>query len=378
MKPRVLIFIDWFAPGFKAGGPTTSNVNIVDHLSRWFDFYVITSDTDYHAVVQYPDIKPDCWLDRGNCHVWYCSKRGTNPKGFRQAIEEARCDVWYINGIYSHNFSIIPLLLARNLKPIKLIVSPRGMLSPQTFTVKPFRKRLFLLGMRMFGLYSGVLFHGTNDFECECVRRRIYRRAGCFAIENLPRRLDHPFSPSTKSPGIIRLVSFARISPEKNTLYALEALQLCKADVRYHIYGQVNSEQYWQRCRQMIDSLPENVKVEYKGTVNPAEMSSLYMDYDALYLPTTGENFGHAILESFMNSRPVIISDTTPWRSLEDKNIGFDLSLVSPEKFASTIDSLAQASLDCFLGLCQSSYNFAKKICNNTDTISKYKELFSL
>ena len=25
---KVLIFIDWFAPGYKAGGPITSNVNM--------------------------------------------------------------------------------------------------------------------------------------------------------------------------------------------------------------------------------------------------------------------------------------------------------------------------------------------------------------
>lgn len=40
---KVLIFIDWFAPGYKAGGPITSNVNIVEHLSDKLDFYVITS-----------------------------------------------------------------------------------------------------------------------------------------------------------------------------------------------------------------------------------------------------------------------------------------------------------------------------------------------
>lgn len=35
---KVLIFIDWFAPGYKAGGPITSNVNIVEHLSDKLDF----------------------------------------------------------------------------------------------------------------------------------------------------------------------------------------------------------------------------------------------------------------------------------------------------------------------------------------------------
>lgn len=54
---KVLIFIDWFAPGYKAGGPITSNVNIVEHLSDKLDFYVITSSFDYHATAPYKNIQ---------------------------------------------------------------------------------------------------------------------------------------------------------------------------------------------------------------------------------------------------------------------------------------------------------------------------------
>ena len=53
---KVLIFIDWFAPGYKAGGPITSNVNIVEHLSDKLDFYVITSSFDYHATAPYKNL----------------------------------------------------------------------------------------------------------------------------------------------------------------------------------------------------------------------------------------------------------------------------------------------------------------------------------
>ena len=37
-KPRVLVFIDWYAPGYKAGGPVRSLVNLVDHLRDRIDF----------------------------------------------------------------------------------------------------------------------------------------------------------------------------------------------------------------------------------------------------------------------------------------------------------------------------------------------------
>ena len=67
---------------------------------------------------------------------------------------------------------------------------------------------------------------------------------------------------------------------------------------------------------------------------------SLYQNYDVMYLPTQGENFGHAILESFMNSRPVIISNKTPWLNLEKENVGWDLSL-DERNFSTIIDKAA-------------------------------------
>ena len=38
----------------------------------------------------------------------------------------------------------------------------------------------------------------------------------------------------------------------------------------------------------------------------------MFQEYDLLFLPTKGENFGHVILESMSAGTPVLISDTTP------------------------------------------------------------------
>lgn len=107
-------------------------------------------------------------------------------------------------------------------------------------------------------------------------------------------------------------------------------------------------------------------------------LGEIYKQYDALYLPTTGENFGHAILESFMNSRPVIISDRTPWQNLTAKNIGYDIPLDRQEDFAITIDQLADAPAEKFNEMCLDSYNFAKHICENHEVIAKYQSMFSI
>ena len=377
MKPRVLIFIDWFSPGYKAGGPTTSNVNIIDHLSDKFDFWVITSDTDYHASIPYPDVKSDCWIDRSNCHVWYFSYANLSLANLCKAAKAAMSDVWYINGIYSRFFSIYPLIAAKRLKPSKTIVSARGMLSPHSFAIKGLQKKLFLNLAYLTGLYKNVIFHGTNEEECIHVKDVISKTTVCYAIENLPRKIKNDYAKPLKEDGKIRLVSFARISPEKNTLYAIKILKDCKSNVTYDIYGQINSEDYWEECKNVINRLPENVIVSYKGSVDPSKLPELYNAYDALYLPTNGENFGHAILECFMNSRPVIISDRTPWRELNLKNIGLDISLNHPDLFAQAIDNLSELGQDLFESMCIDSFRFAQSICNNQHVRSKYIRLFS-
>ena len=45
-KQKIAVFIDWYYPCFKGGGPVTSMINMIETLKEDFDFYVITSDTD--------------------------------------------------------------------------------------------------------------------------------------------------------------------------------------------------------------------------------------------------------------------------------------------------------------------------------------------
>lgn len=377
-RPRILVFIDWFAPGYKAGGPTTSNVNIVEHLKDKFDFFIITSDTDYHESSPYPHVCADSWVGWNGAHVYYFSHKSLSFRAMKKCIEEANCNTWYINGIYSRFFSIYPLILAKLLKPKCAIVSARGMLSPHALAIKHGQKMMYLNTARCLCLFKDIIFHATNEEEANYIREIFGKCTAVYPIENLPRKMALCFHSTSKLENEIKLVSFARVSPEKNTLFAIECLKLCKRTVAYHIYGQINSTEYWKKCQEVINNLPENVTVEYKGTVSPNEMSKIYRNYHFLYLPSTGENFGHAILESFMNSTPVIISDRTPWTGLQRLNIGCDLPLDNQDIIAETIDNYAKMSDADYQIMTKAAYEFAAKICNDSAIVEKYEELFCL
>ena len=128
-RPQVLVFISWYAPGFKAGGPVRSMVNMVDHLRDRVDFHIVTSDTDYTATVPYPDITPDQWTTlSGGERVWYASRAKAGASAWRKLLAERAWDAVYINGLYDRTYSVLPLWLLRGSTQRRL-VAVRGMLA---------------------------------------------------------------------------------------------------------------------------------------------------------------------------------------------------------------------------------------------------------
>ncbi|MBK6775958.1 MAG: hypothetical protein IPG74_08995 [Flavobacteriales bacterium] len=112
MKPQVLVFIDWYSPGFKAGGPVRSMVNMVDHLRDRVDFHIVTSDTEYTEDKPYPGIKPDRWTTLpGGEKVWYASNAKTNKSTWKALLSERPWDTVCVNGLYSRWFSIMPFVV---------------------------------------------------------------------------------------------------------------------------------------------------------------------------------------------------------------------------------------------------------------------------
>ncbi len=339
-KPRVLVFIDWYAPGYKAGGPVRSLVNLVDHLRDRVDFHIVTRNTDYTENTPYAGITPDAWTTLpGGEKVWYASAAAASRAAWKRILANGPWDALYINGLYSWRYNILPLWLSQRMAG-RRIVAVRGMLAAGAMQHGALKKLLFLSVARMLDLYKGVRFQATNGEEAKVIRLHILKHAEVQVVPNLPRKVVAEVRPITKDAGSVKLVSIARIAVEKNTLLAIESLHGVKGRVQYHLYGPVYDEAYWSKCQAVIAELPPNVEVKHAGSIPPELVPKVLADHHALFMPSAGENFGHTMLEALTAGRPLLISDRTPWRGLEADQAGWDLPLDKVEACTQAVDNL--------------------------------------
>ncbi len=386
-KTRILIFIDWFLPGYKAGGPVRSMANMVDYLKDDYEFYILTRNTDYTESIPYPDIKNNTWLEFSEgVKVFYADAENQNRRVYKRIINELKPEVLYINGVYSWRFSILPLTLKAR-KKIKTIVAARGMLAQSAIDVKGGKKRFFLKLAKRGGLYKNVVFHATNEKEEQDIYKVLGVRLKVIVADNLPKKDLPDIKIIEKKKGELKLVSLARIAPEKNTLFALERLAELDefaGSIQFDLYGQIYNEDYWKECRKVINQLPAHIKVEHKGTVDAKLVGQTIQGYHALYMPTRGENFGHVILECLSAGRPVLISDQTPWRNLKEHKAGWDIDLKSevrssqPEKigWGRVLNLLISMKQEEFDEWCKGARRRAEGFVNNDKLSEAYKILF--
>jgi glycosyltransferase involved in cell wall biosynthesis len=386
MKTKILVFIDWYLPGFNSGGPVTSAANLTEHLKGDLEFYIITRNHDYCNSLPYENIKSDEWINKGdNTHIYYLSKGCLSKINILKAIKDISFNTWYVTGIYSWYFSIVPVFLARRHHPGKLIVAPRGMLSPHALGIKSFKKKIFLGLAKIIRLYKNASFHATSVEEENDVLTQFPKNDVVF-VPNLPKPVNQSnINHVEKKPGSLKLLSIARIAPEKNTLEALKILEAFSQtmdpkddyNISFDLYGHVYCLKYWEECNKVVEQLPMQIQVNFHGSVSPDNLPAFIENSHFLFLPSRGENFGHAILESLLLARPVIISDQTPWKNLRFVNSGWDISLQSPHLFISALKSCLEMEQDEYNSMCIASKAFIKVATEESNALMAYKQMFA-
>jgi len=191
-------------------------------------------------------------------------------------------------------------------------------------------------------LYRDVAWQASNEMEANHIRAHWGRDARILIAPNLP-PLSGTAVPARrhKVTGALRVVFLSRISPMKNLEGALRMLAMTSMPMSLDIYGNQESAEYWKECERLMRGLPPHVTVTYHGNVPPDEVINVMASYDLFFLPTLGENFGHVILEALLAGCPVLISDRTPWRQLQEKRAGYELSLDRPQAFAEALEKFA-------------------------------------
>jgi len=375
----VLSFIDWYLPGYKAGGTLKAFANQVAHFENDYKFRIITRNTDYCETEPYAGVEADKWNKIAeNVEVYYVSAPNINYRNFKRLVSEFNFDAIYIHGIYSIWFSILPIFLAKKKKASRIVVAVHGMFGKHAISVKPAKKQVFAILAKLMSFYKGVIFHAANQDEANDVKVVAGPKAQVIVAEEMPMKMKmEAWKPRIKESGKLKLLSVARIAPEKNTKFAIEILKGCnQGEIVYDIYGPVYEQEYWKECKEQITLLPANVTVNYKGSLRGEMVLEAMANYHFMFLPTTGENFGHTILESFMASTPVIISNKTPWQNLAGIQAGWEIPLDKKEIFVEKLDVAIAMNQEAYNTLSQHTLEFAREFVNDKSIFEQNKRLF--
>lgn len=382
-KLNILTFVAYYLPGYKSGGPVRTIANMVESLSSDFHFKIITSDRDSFETDSYPDIQVNAWNRVGQADVFYISPHKRTLVYFRQILQDTEYDVLYLNSLFATQFTIKPLMLRRlGLIPGKpVVIAPRGEFSQGALGLKARKKHIYLSLANIFGLYNNMTWQASSEHEVNDIKREMGKRVHKVSIApNLPSAV--PQLPvmqqcsDTHSDCPLKIIFLSRISPMKNLDYALGVLAQVKAEIQFDLYGIVDDQEYWRQCRDLIEGLPENIRVEYKGCIVHEKVFEIFSQYDLFFLPTKGENFGHVIYESLSAGTPPLISDQTPWRDFEEKGVGWVLSLDDMSEFVRTIDQFVRIDCKSRCAMRERARQYAVEVNQNSAVLQANKDLF--
>lgn len=341
----ILAFARYCVPGYKAGGPVRSLANLAARLGHEFDFRIVCSDRDLGDTSPYPGLPVNTWLDVGPMHVRYLDPASRNLSAIRALMRATPHDLLYLNSYFDPVFAGYPLLarfLERGGKP--LLIAPRGEFSPSALRFKRWKKQPYLWALQHCGLTTAARWHASGAHEAEDIHAaagvamsRIHLAPNVSALP----AVDTPCVPRTHG-SALRVLFLSRISPMKNLLFALRVLARINTPVRFTICGPVGDEAYWRTCRTAMTSMPSHVTLDVRGALPPQEVASEMARHDLFFLPTLGENYGHAIAEALAVGTPVLISDRTPWRDLARSELGNDLPLDDEDAFVRVIEDCAR------------------------------------
>jgi glycosyltransferase involved in cell wall biosynthesis len=182
---------------------------------------------------------------------------------------------------------------------------------------------------------------------------------------------------SAKQSGRLRLAYLARISPGKNLITALDMLEGLEGEIAFDVHGPIEDRRYWARCEERMRRLPRNVTVRYRGAVPFGAASEVLARYDALLLPTLGENFGHVIVEALAAGCPPIVSNRTPWRDLEARRVGWDLPLEEPERFRAALAACVRMGADEHREWSEEARRYAQEVTTDPSALEATRRLFT-
>lgn len=268
--------------------------------------------------------------------------------------------------------SLLGILIC-SLMRYPFVVYPHGELLGPALSIKPFKKKLtlkffsyFIKKAKAFVVTSPIEFDSVNKF----FSNRVIITSNAFNFTE-PRRGEHIGD---------YFLYIGRLHEIKNLDILINSYQLYRnstSNPKPLIIAGDDKSQFARYLKSIVDD--EGIHgVEFIGHVEDKKKYDLYRNATATFLVSKSENFGNVVVESLGVGTPVVVSDGTPWESVEINQCGFyvkqDLESIKNAmlKF-SVIDSTSYSKM------VNSAVSFARSNFSVANVVPKLKsELQSL
>ncbi len=334
MKKRILIFCEFYLPGYRSGGGMWTVVNLVDQFYSKYDFFIITRNYESVGHTEpFDSVKTGEWNQVQNAQVYYFQRGELSTAAAASLAASVRPDVILLNSAFGMPGLRFLNARRKHLVPdIPVVLAPCGELGSGALSIKPLKKRLFLRYAELVHLYSDVIWKASSDAEKNEIRAIMGDNVEVLVAPDLvPRTILPGYSQTSKpkkEPGSVNFVVVSRIMAKKNIHFFLECLREVKSGaVTFDIIGPLEDMAYWKRCEAVISGLPGNIQVNVVGPLEQPEALERVFRSHFFVLPSLSENFGYVLIEALAAGCPLLISDQTMWNDLEQRGVGWTIPL---------------------------------------------------
>ena len=373
------MFIDWFDPGYKAGGPIRSAVNFVRHMQHDYNLYVFTGDRDLDALSPYENVQLNEWVTYDErVKVFYCPRHLLGMGIIKKVIEDLNPSSIYLNGMFSRYFTIYPCIVSlKTGRKIDVVLVPHGMLRVSALQYKSLKKRVYLNLFKLLGFSKRITFQATDSTEYEDILKTFGKSTSVYLASNWPGYIPAYSGSIAKLPGELKIVFIGRLHRIKNLDYLIECLIHVKGNIELTVIGSEEDKTYVNHCRAIAVSCPENVQVNFAGEVDNGKIPGIIARHHLFSLPTQGENYGYAIFEALAGGKPVLISDQTPWQDLQMAYAGWDLPLNEPQQFKNALQLAVDFGQSEYDKWSFGAWQYVSKAINTSELREAYQKLFN-
>ncbi|CAN5351710.1 hypothetical protein BH20ACI2_BH20ACI2_20820 [soil metagenome] len=366
MKKRILIFCEFYLPGYRSGGGMWTVVNLVDQFCRKYDFFIITRN--YESVSHkepFVTVETGEWNQVRNARVYYFQRGGLTTAAAASLVTSVRPDVILLNSVFGMpGLRFLNARRKRLVPDIPVIVAPCGELGSGALSLKPLKKRLFLRYAKLVRFYRDVIWKASSEAEKNEIRAVMGNNVEVLVAPDLVPKTILPLYSQTskpkKDPGSVNFVVVSRIMAKKNIHFFLECLrEVNSGAVTFDIVGPLEDMSYWKGCEAVISGLPGNVKVNVVGPLEQPDALDRVFRSHFFVLPSLSENFGYVFIEALAAGCPLLISDQTMWNDLEQRGVGWTIPLDRKDLYVRRIKECIDMDDRLFSNMSAASRAFA-------------------